>query len=219
MTGNVLLPVLLGTVFALTHAPASAALVDYVGFGFETGGLAPSLPGDELTVAAVSTQIDPLFGTDLGSTEATVYIYGLISTGEYTDPGTGWTYISYTGGTLELWEDPSRDHDWGINPPNAEQATFTNGTLLFRGVFTTFTLTQNASGAGAFEGTLDGVGGAALATLCTDCGYSFAGTFSRATGAQIPEGYDLQVDGILNVDSAVAGETTGWGALKALYGR
>jgi hypothetical protein len=217
--GRLLLAFLLGASLVGMKEPAEAALIDYVGFGWETVGFPPSQSGDELVVMAVSTQVDPLFGVDLAAAEATVVLYGLISTGGYVDPGTGWTYVTYTGGTLEVWEDPSRDHDWGVFPPNAQTPTFSNGSLLFRGAFTSFTLTLSTSGAGVFEGTLDGTGGSALGSLCTGCAYSFAGAFTRDTGAQIPEGYDLQVDGILDVDSAVPAEPAGWGALKAQYGR
>ena len=46
---------------------------------------------------------------------------------------------------------------------------------------------------------------------------AFAGTFAAPTGAQIPEGYDLQIDGILDVESTVAVESMSWGSVKNLY--
>ena len=62
------------------------------------------------------------------------------------------------------------------------------------------------------------VAGSALATLCTGCAYGFGAVFTLASGAQIPEGYDIQVDGTLDINSAVpvAHDTT-WGSLKARY--
>ena len=60
-------------------------------------------------------------------------------------------------------------------------------------------------------------GGSALAGPCANCAYTFAGTFTAPTGAQVPEGYDLQVDGGLVVESAVAVENVNWGSLKALF--
>ena len=205
---------------AFVAVPAFAttvALVDYVGFGWEAGGVPPSNPGDVLQIAAVADQIDPIFGVNLGTEEATIFIYGLNSTGQYVDPFTGWTIIGYTGGTLELYQDPANDHDWGVFPTNATvPSTFTNGGLLFRGAFTSFTLILDGIGGGSYEGTLDGVGGSAVA-LCTGCAYTFGGAFTRQVGAQIPDGYDLQIDGTLEVDRAVPNETMGWGAVKALY--
>jgi hypothetical protein len=199
-----------------THA--SAALVDYVGFGWEVGGLAPSSPGDELAVAAVGVSIDPIFGAT-PSDEVTIYIYDLVSMGEFVDPSTGTTTTMYSGGMLDLYADDSPDYDWGINPANATTpSTFTDGELLFRGAFTSFTLFLSTSGAGVFEGMLDGVAGSALAGVCSDCAYSFSGVFTRAIGAQIPEGYDLQIDGSLDVDSTVpVAQSDSFGGIKSLY--
>lgn len=199
-------------------ALAEAAEVDYVGYAWETGGLAPSQPGDEFSLASVVTQIDPLFEVDLGAVEATLFISGLVSTGESTNPSTGMTSISYTGGSLALYADASGNHDWGTNPANATvPSTFTDGSLVFAGDFTSFTLIVQPSGNGVFEGYLDGTGGSALAGPCSGCTYTFAGTFAAPTGAQIPAGYDLQIDGLLAVESTVAVENMNWGSIKSLY--
>jgi len=195
-----------------------AASVDYVGFAWESGGIATSNPGDALSIATVVTQIDPLFGVDLIAREATLYIDGLTSTGTSIDPATGATIIVYTGGTLSLYAHPSPDHDWGFNPANATvPSTFVNGELVFQGQFTSFALFRQSSGLGVFEGYLDGTGGSALAGPCSGCAYTFAGTFATATGAQIPQGYDLQVDGVLDVNSAVGTESLNWGTLKQMF--
>ncbi|MEN8006267.1 MAG: hypothetical protein ABFS42_04595 [Candidatus Krumholzibacteriota bacterium] len=198
--------------------PALAAVADYVGFGWETGGIDPSVPGDELAIATVVTQIDALFGIDLNAVESTLYIDGLLSQGAIVNPSTGITTISYTGGTLRLYADPGEDSDWGINPANGTvPSTFINGDLLFEASFTSFSLILQSSGGGAFEGYLNGTGGSALIGPCSDCAYTFAGAFSTPSGAQIPEGYDLQVDGVLEVESAVAIENMSWGSVKNLY--
>jgi hypothetical protein len=169
-------------------------------------------------VLTVATQADPLFGVDLAAAEMTLSLDGLISRGGQLDPISGYTLIDYDGGRLRVFADASKDKDWGTAPPNASApASFENGELVFEGAFTSFTLVLAPDGSGVFEGRLDGVGGSALAAPCSDCAWSFAGTFSRDTGAQIPDGYDLQVDGRLEVDSAVANETTGMGLLKARY--
>lgn len=202
---------------ALPAFAQPVALIDYVGFAWETGGVPSSDPGDVLQIAAVADQLDPVFGVNLATEEASVYIYGLTSTGQFVDPGTGWTIIGYSGGTIEVYEDPAMDHAWGTFPPNASvPSTFTNGTLLFQGNFTAFTLILTPAGAGSYDGTIDGVGGT-VAQLCTDCAYTFGGAFTGQTGAQIPDGYHLQIDGTLEVDRAVSDESMGWGAVKALY--
>jgi len=216
-TAGSLLALLLATL-SPGVADAGIAVVDYVGFGWETGGLAASLPGDQFSVATVVTQLDPRFGINLGGSEATLYISGLASQGGVTNPGTGVTTITYTGGTLAIYGDASRNHDWGTYPANGTvPSTFTDGSLLFSGSFTSFSLSLLPSGAGIYEGMLNGTGGSALAYPCSGCAYTFAGTFGAPTNAQIPAGYDVQVDGTLELEGAVPVETMNWGSLKQLY--
>lgn len=205
--------------FAVPALAQQVILLDYSGFAWEDGGIPHSNAGDVLAITGVATALDPLFGVDLNVAEATVYIYGLVSAGETFDPVSGFTFVGYTGGSIEVYEDPSNDHDWGVFPPNAQQATFTNGTLLFSGNFTDFNLTLDAVGAGAYSGNIDGVGGT-VAQLCdggANCAYTFGGAFSKGAGAQLPDGYHLQIDGTLEVDAAVPTETLSFGAIKALY--
>lgn len=194
-----------------------AAVVDYVGYGWETGGTDESLPGDELSLAFVVTGIDPLFGVDLGLTEATIFIDGLVSPGAVTN-SEDVTTISYTGGTLRLYADASFDSDWGTEPANGTvPSTFVNGELIFEGTFTSFVLVHGPGG-GVFEGFLNGTGGSALANACSNCAYTFGGSFdNRSSGAQIPAGYDLQIDGILDVEGTVATENMSLDGVKSLY--
>lgn len=201
-------------------APALAdevALMDYSGFAWETGGVPVSSPGDVLALTAVALSYDPAFNVSPGSQEVTIYIYDLESTGQI--PVGSDIFIGYSGGHIEIYEDAVLDHDWGVFPPNAQQSTFTNGSLLFSGDFTEFVLQLTASGVGVYEGTIDGVGGTA-ATICdglSDCAYTFGGAFNRDIGAQIPDGYDLQINGTLEVDAAVPTVQNSFGAIKSLY--
>lgn len=214
---NLLASLVIPLILSLSvSASAQTALVDYVGFAYEDGGFLPSNPGDQLTVLTVAAATDPVFGVPAGS-EVTIVLSGLISTGEFTD-GFGTTIVAYTGGTLSMYADASNDSDWGTNPPNGTApASFQNGDLIFEGAFTDFVVFVGSTGAGAFEGNLDGTGGSALSDVCVDCAYSFAGVFTDATGAQIPDGYDLQVDGTLEVDSAVDTEESSFGGLKSRF--
>ena len=206
------------TVLAAGATVAQTAGVDYVGYAWETGGIDVSDAGDQLAIATVITQIDPLFAVDLGTDEATLYIEGLSSQGAVTDAGTGITTIHYGGGTIAIYAGPVRNHDWGVDPANATvPSTFVDGDLVLSGEFTSFTLTMNASGAGVLEGYLNATGGSAVAGPCSGCAYTFAGTFAGPTGAQIPAGYDLQVDGMLEVEAAVPSGQTSWSSLKQLY--
>jgi len=199
-------------------ASAQIANIDYVGFGWEDGGLPPSDPGDELIFTGVANYADPVYGVDLSAIEVTFYVYDLVSTGQ-VDVGGGTLQIGYTGGTLEIWGDPAKNADWGVFPPNATApSTFADGTLLFRGTFLNFTLFLTAGGSGAYEGSLDGVAGDFISGICADCAYTWGGAFTEDVGAQIPDGYDVQIDGQFELDQAVATHETGWGRLKSLYG-
>lgn len=209
----VLLVAALISVPALAQEPTSN--IDYVGFAWEDGGILPSDPGDILCVSAVGTTIDPIFGVPIdASNEVTIYISGLVSTGGI-DMGT-FTMVGYTAGHIEVYADSPIDHDWGVFPPNAELSTFLNGTLLFEGDFTDFTLYLTDAEAGSYNGNIDGIGGT-IAEACSDCAYTFGGLFGKGAGAQLPDGYHLQIDGTLEVLNSVGSTDTSWGAVKALY--
>ncbi len=207
---------LLLAVAAVLPAGAQTANIDYIGFGFETGGLFPSNAGDELNIEAITSHADPVFEVDLGTYELTFHVSGLISTGGYLNGST--TVVNYTGGTLEIFMDAARNADWGVNPPNATvPASFTDGELFFRGEFNSFTLYFAPGGYGSFEGSLDAVDGTMIDGGCSGCVYTWAGSFTSEGGAQIPAGYDLQVDGGFQIDSTVDTETASWGSVKALF--
>ena len=201
----------------MSSATAQVALLDYLGYGWEDGGLPPSNVGDKLNVVCIATQADISFGVNLATEEVTLYAYGLTSTGAVPD-GFGNSIITYTGGTLELWRDPGQDADWGVFPANATSPlTFQNGSLLLQATFNDFVLILMPGGAGAYEGHVDGVAGP-LISGCSDCLYTWGGAFGDATGAQVPDGYDLQIDGVLEVDEAIPTPNNSFGAVKALFG-
>lgn len=196
---------------------AQTPYIDYLGYGWETGGYPPSDPDDVLEFTCVADFIDPAFEIDLSGLELTFHIHGLVSTGE-VDLGGGNTMVSFTGGQLDIYMDNNMDADWGTFPPNTvSPATFTNGILFFSGPFTSYNMYIGSTGSGSYEGTLDGVAGWVLNNICSDCAYTWGGVFDGSTGAQIPDGYDLQMDGVFEIDGSVAGETQTWSDVKALY--
>ncbi len=191
--------------------------IDYLGYAWETGGFLPSEIGDILYMTASAGLIDPIFGVDLGTEEVTFYMYDLVSQGEI-DMGGNNVLINYIGGTLEIWRDAAQNADYGVYPPNATSpAYFMDGTLMFRGNFTYMSVYVNLVGNGAFEGALNGVEGEIINEVCVDCAYTWGGTILKGTGAQIPDGYDLQVDGVFEIDGAVANEQSTWGDVKSLF--
>lgn len=213
---------LMAVAFALTAlavpALAQNPAIDYLGYAWETGGLPSSDPGDVLSVVAVATGADPIFQIDFGVDQLTFHMYDMVSTGE-TVLSSGTVMVSYVGGYLDIYRDAARNADWGVTPPNATApATFTDGVLAFHGAFTSLTFFFAPDGNGAYEGSLDGLGGEVIDTVCSDCAYTWGGAFTLGSGAQIPDGYDLQIDGVLELDGAVKNEISTWGGVKALYG-
>lgn len=194
-----------------------ASAIDYLGYAWETGGFPPSNPGDVMIFTGVGDYADPIFGIDFGTEEATFYMYDLVSTGAI-DIGGGTLMINYTGGYLEIYRDGAMNADWGIVPPNpTSPSTFIDGTLFFKGSFNSMTVFLNPAGDGAYEGTLDGIGGTMIDEVCTGCVYTWGGNFTPPSGAQIPDGYDIQIDGVFEIEEAVSTEDYSWGSVKALF--
>ncbi len=211
---------MLVVVFAMPAFGQGIASIDYLGFAWETGGFPPSNAGDNLTMTGVAVfdGVDPIFGVDLGSEEVTFYMSGLVSNGE-VDMGGGTLQINYTGGTLEIYRDAAQNAAYGVGPlPNGTSpSTFIDGTLFFQGTFNTMTVFLNPGGVGAFDGSLAGVGGTMIDEVCGDCVFTWGGSFTSDIGAQIPDGYDLQVDGVFSIDDTVPTEESSWGSVKALF--
>ena len=204
-------------------AVAQNAIIDYQGYAWETGGVPPSNAGDVLSVVGVVDAIDVRFGVNFGLEEVTLYASNLVSGGQ-VDLGGGVLSISYNGGNLDLYRDPARNHDYGVNPVNATApSTFVDGTLFLGGTFSSFFLFfDTSSGSGAYEGNVVFNAGSGLATLnqIQANGYTFGGVLSTtAAGGNVPAGYDLQVDGTIEVEVIVGVETKSWGAVKSLYKR
>lgn len=213
-----LLAVALIAVFAAPALSQTTPAIDYLGYAWETGGFPPSDVGDVLVFTGVGVSADPIFGVDLGVDELTFYMYDLVSTGQ-VDMGGGSFVVNYSGGYLEIYRDGAQNADWGFYPPNATSpATFVDGSLFFQGSFNYFTLYLTAAGNGAYEGTLDGLAGEVLSEVCQNCAYTWGGNFTQDAGAQIPDGYDIQMDGVFELDGAVADEASTWGDVKALFG-
>ena len=194
-----------------------ASAIDYFGYAWETGGFPTSDPGDLMTFTGVGDYADPIFGVDFGTEEVTFYMYDLVSTGEIPIGG-GTLMINYVGGFLEIYRDGAKNADWGIAPPNpTSPSTFVDGTLFFKGSFNSMTVFLNPGGDGAYEGTLDGIGGTMIDDVCTGCVYTWGGNFTPPSGAQIPDGYDIQIDGVFEIEEAVSTEDRSWGSVKALF--
>jgi hypothetical protein len=194
---------LLAVVVALAPlAPAHGISIDYQGYAYESGGFPPSDSGDTLRIPLIVDAISADLGFNFATEELTGWVSGLVSSGTL-DLGGGLQRIDYTPGRIDIFRDASRDHDFGIAPPNATvPATFTNGTACLTGRLTDFVLfIDGATSTGAYEGNVVFDAGDCLqlfrATRAE--GFTFGGVFTRqaAAGGVIPAGYDLSVDGYL----------------------
>jgi len=202
-------------------AHADTAIIDYQGYSWETGGFPPSNVNDVLNIVGVVDALDPRFGVNLAAEEVTLYVTGLVSNGQI-DIGGGVLSVSYSGGTVSLYRDPAQNHAYGVNPVNATSpSTFVDGSLFLGGTFTNFFLYHDpATGTGAYEGNVVFTSGSGLATLnqLNANAYTFGGTLTdNAAGGNVPTGYDLQVDGVIEIEVIVGVQQKSWSGIKEMY--
>jgi hypothetical protein len=215
---------LMGCGILLLVSPAAADfLFDYVGYDYTwpnaVGGLQDPFNYYEV-VGLVNTVDAAILEADFENYEYTCHLsMGPGAVGIDTLAGIFIKY-SYDTGSLSVYEDAlvgGTAADYGINPINATSpSTFTDGTLLLRGDFSTFSLTVNMStGAASFSGNLEWSEGVNLPSLWLPSGWTFAGLGSGVPG--IPEGYLWQVDGEAYKDPSTATEPGSWGDVKSLF--
>jgi hypothetical protein len=216
-----LTPIALVAVLVLgLAAPAHGIqIADYLGYAWLSAGFPPTVAGEQFTFVGAADAVDPLAGVNLANEEVTFYISGLeFSFASVNDPAPGWTTYYFTGGMLDMYRDAAMNAETGINPPNGTApSTFIDGVLMLHASFTSFGMTVDPTGAGSYGGAADGISGE-LITACAGCIFTWGGSFTADIGAQVPEGYDLQLDGILDIDPTVPVEDQkAWGMLKATF--
>lgn len=189
-------------------APAYATTLDYQGYAFKSGEPLPFVAGDFLRIPIVVDQAAADLGVDFGSEEMTGYISGLVANAPQ-DGGNGVVLVTFSDGRIDFYRDPSRDHDFGVGPPNSTvPSTFTNGTLCLGGTLSSFALfLDSESTSGAYEGSVTFDTGSCLATLhaARAEGFTFGGVLTRAAvGEALPAGYTMTVDGFLEAQKVPA---------------
>ena len=147
--------------------------------------------------------------------EYTIYFSGLVSLGTTTtgSPGARTYSTAYSGGTIEIYEDLTPDHEFSMFPPNATvPSTFVDGVLMVQGgVWILRVVTNDFS-----SSQVDGASGDLWFEGLRNCLTEIAGTLNWGPDAIAP-GYLLGDDGGIPMDCADPAGSTTWGRIKANY--
>jgi hypothetical protein len=184
-------------------------IVDYRGHLYE-----------ETTVTAVGTvqSLETPLTADLVTNEYTWVMEDLTADPPLSSM-TSAGYVTLSGGRFSIYEDPGKNADYGINPPNATApATFQDGTLYLTGSFINLSMWWDpVNRMGNFDGVISFDGGSHLAEVNPSVykGWTFAGVTTNPYAA-IPEGYFQAVDGEVFIAPVPTEEST-WGKIKNMY--
>jgi hypothetical protein len=223
--------VVLTLAFVLAAADAQAVpyILNMSGNNFSTHE--PAATGQQLRIAAELSMVqnNPPFslpGIGAWSREYTVYIHGLT-----LQSAPGAFQRNYSGGVLEIWSQAPPNAPWtpttpvGSIPaynPSVVPARFTDGEMILRGNFSSFTLldfTVFGAATGSITNTdIDFVAGSFLPLLQAQnlqSNWSWSGWFKPT--APVPSGYGMLYGGKLEVEAPTPVEAATWGRIKALY--
>jgi len=207
---------------ALTASAAHAQifLADYQGLDYVYPGGVFQVGSNYEAVSFLTVWNDSLLlGLDNAVNEYTCVMHDLVISNVFEAFGV--RIVDFTGGVIDLVEDPLAGGTAGAydpNPPNATvPAHFLDGTVLLTGTFVNFQIVEDlGTGLGTIDATLNWTGGSQLVNIPVELrgGWVLAGTNSTP---QLPAGYVWQVDGELLIIPPTATRATSWGGLKALY--
>lgn len=193
---------------------------DFYGYSYLAGP--PNTVGTVVTVPALLNEIqpDPVWPLDFAANEYTVLVEGL--TIQSVTPISTFISITYSGGTIRLLEDASKNATtggWEPDPPNASvPGVFADGEVLLEGVFTDMAMFYNtATGTGTVSGSVDWTGGSRLPHLDSPNGWTYFGGVSNHPLYDIPDGYDLVWDPQLYGPEPTPALESSWGALKRSF--
>lgn len=223
---SLMISAVLFATLALGTAGAYAAIVNpvvdfgvsYAKEGTRVAGDHTSTVGDMLTIVGKVVDFNDPFADlnpNAAGIEYTYIMTGMVSQG--TLPPNPQYVTNYTGGTFRIYEDNTPDADF------ANQATFTDGTMILEGAFAGFR-TTTISTTGSQNSDFQFTGGT-LFNRVSQGGVGFlgidTGSFSVHTMfvplAQRNQGYFGMSDTKLDVQPPVATEPTTWGRIKSQY--
>ena len=211
------------TVFAMPAQAQRDFLCGYTGLDYTTPSHGAAVPflaaGDEYRSVGFMTSFSTMFTGVTGAGEHT-----------YSLAGAQVNDVSFVGNVLEvtfapharfrIYEDPANNGDYGVNPPNGTSpSSFTDGTLFLGADVNSLVLVYDYdTHQGNFEGlaTLDE--GAALWVIAPSrrAGWVLGGQAGQPN-ASVPAGYVNQINGEMQIPSAVPAAHKTWGQIKTLY--
>jgi hypothetical protein len=221
MKKQYLAALLAAAILAFGVAPLLAQdniVIHLAGFGYEEGTFDFSNPGDEIHLLTRVTNITGPEGLpfDFDLYEYTLVVTGLISNGEVVENGI--STIEYNLGLLQVFEDDAFNSDYGINPDVASPpGSFFDGTEWVSGYFNSFVMqVDRSAGLGSFYGTIQNLTGGSAGAWFQGDAYTFGGTLDPPHNPDIPEGYDIAIDGEVWA-GAIATQNSSMSHIKALY--
>ena len=180
------------------------------------------------TVSVFGSPLDFLNAT-MPATEYTFYINGLNSLGttSFGAPGSMIFTTFFTGGTIDVYADPTPDAVFAPLPPNAQvPSTFSDvPPAILSGTFTSLVVTTNnftAFQTGNIEGAIQWTGGTLISFFQNGNGGTCPGlltggaTWNTSPGVGIP-GYLFRHDGKIDLQCPTPTQKSSWGHVKQLY--
>ena len=229
---------LLCTALAIAAAPLPARAIGPIidwdpAYMWQAGATPTNMPAGGVmhfvgTVSVFGPPLDFLNAT-MPATEYTFSGDGLVSLGTITfgPPATQIYSTSYTGGTIQVFADPTPDAVFAPFPPNAQvPSTFENDPPpILVGSFTRYVVTTNnftAFQTGNIDGDINWTGGTLIDKMRGPSGAICPGlftggiTWNTAPGIGIP-GYLFRHDGKIDLQCPTPTRKSTWGVLKQLY--
>jgi len=213
---------LLITVVLVMSLPALAMGIEQIvlsGFSYFTP---PEQVGTATTVVGF---LEPPIGFDLPfSSDFVTNEYTFVVTAEIASitPLAATTEYTYVNGALAIYEDPAKNGNYGVSPPNGTApSTFQDGTLILVGAMTGMTRLDFNFGfpEPTVIASVNFTGGSKLGELTAGgSNWTFHGGLSTNPLLGIPFGYKRAWNTKCVPPDTTPIEETTWGGIKALYG-
>jgi hypothetical protein len=212
---------LVALAFVCLLSPGMSAAVEQMVINGFTYFTPPEGVGTQATLVA---QLDPPYGFDYPMTvdfSTNEYTFYFQSTIQSISVGPVTTTISYADASFAIYEDPSKNGDYGVNPPNGTSpSTFQDGTPILTGTLSN--VTRIDYNLGFPEPTIVAdctfTGGTKLSELIQGNNWTLHGGISSNPLAGIPTGYQQSWSLKIVFSGPLPVEEYTWGGIKALYG-